>query len=199
MKTRALAAALVAAASIALTACSTPPADAPVDLTGQDAFTGSDSATSSKSADDQAADAAVAAVREFYAVMGEVDSDSLIPVETLARVAGGPVLDKYTADILLRRSKAVTSTGAITVVDAQVTDRGVPQDDAAKPSPGPAWVHVVACNDISTWDSRFPDGTSALAEDRGRFVLASLTVRNGEWPGGAWVVTSEATEKAARC
>lgn len=199
MKTRALAAALAAAAGIALTACSTPSADAPVDLTGQDAFTGPDTAASSKTADDQAADAALAAVREFYAVMGEVDSDSLIPVEALARVAGGPVLDKYTADIRLRRSKAVTSTGAITVVDAQVTDRGVPQDDAGKPIQGPAWVHVVACNDISTWDSRFPDGTSAVAADRGQFVLASVTVRNGEWPGGSWVVTSEATEKVQRC
>ena len=200
MTRQALTAAALVAVGIALSACSTTTDTPPVDLTGgQDAFD-SPTGSATESADDQAAEAALAKMREFYSVQGELDSDAAIPVERLAQVAGGPVLEKYTADILLRRSKAVTSTGAITVVNAQVTDQGVPQDHAGAPIPGAAWVHVVACTDISTWESRYPDGSSAMLSDRGQYEIATLTVRNAEWPeASGWRVTSQTVDKVAAC
>lgn len=153
-----------------------------------------------KSADDQAKDAAIAKANEFYAVQGELDSTPAVPIEKLGQVADGPVLAGYTADITLRRSQGVVSTGAVKIVSAKVTDFGVPKDDKGNPASGPAWVHVVTCNDISGWDSKHADGASAVDPNRGHYVSAKITVRDADWPSpNGWKVTSEATEKVTTC
>lgn len=155
---------------------------------------------SDKPAEEQAGDAAIAKVADFYAVRGEVDADPAVPVEKLSQVAGDPVLGKYTADAMLRRSEGVTSTGQITVVSSKVTDLDAPSDESGEPIDGPAWVHVEACTDITTWNAVRADGTSAMDSNRGTYELARFTVRNADWPDASgWRVTSQTVEKAQQC
>jgi hypothetical protein len=181
---------------VGVTACSdNDAADPAVELTatGDPAFEGPDGAdTSKKTPDDQARGQVLAKVNDFYAVLGMLDSDPAVPIEQLDTVAGGPVLDGWRADITLRRSQNVRGEGAIKVVDADVTDAGIPVDDEGNAVSGPAWVHVRACTDISgmTWTN--PDGSPAYDVNRPQFVLQTFTVRNADWPdANGWRVTSQ--------
>lgn len=204
---RRTAAALAATtALLGATACSnTDEPSQPVDLTsnqdafGGPAFDGPDNATSGDPVE-SAHQAAIATAKDFYAIQGQVDADPGLPVEKLATVAGDPVLNKYIGDINLRRSKGVTSTGQITVVNSHVTDSGIPLDDKGNPIEAPAWVHVEVCTDISTWNSFYPDGSSAMDPNRGKYERDRLTVRNAEWPdANGWRVTSQRVEKTENC
>ena len=189
---------------VGVTACSdTDAADPAVELTvtGDPAFEGPDGAdTSNETPDELAREQALAKVNDFYAVWARLDADPAVPIKQLDTVAGGPVLDDWRADLTLHRSQNVRSEGAITVVDAKITDVGIPVGDDGKAIPGPAWVHVRACTDISgmTWTKS--DGSPAYDVNRPQFVLAQLTVRNAEWPdANGWRVTSDAAARYAPC
>lgn len=192
--------AVVAAASISV-ACGTGDTEAtPVTTTTQPVLTGPEGVD--KSPEQQATDSAIAKINDFYASLGAVEADPAKPVEELDRVAGGPVLPKAIADISLRRSQGITSTGAITVVNSTVTDLSAPKDEDGNPIPSPdgAWVKTVTCTDISGWNTAFPDGTSASLPDRGQFQTSQLTVRNADWPDSSgWRITSEVVEKTDTC
>lgn len=195
MKTRALAAALVAA-GIALTACSTPPADAPVDLTGQDAFAGPDSATS-KAADDQAIAAAAAKVEEFTVVLARVESDPAVDVSALDSVSAGAILDLVKANVSLRRSQGIVSTGGITVARWTVSKVDAPQDGDGRPEPGTATVDLRVCFDVSGYESRRPDGTSVLGANHPMQELGLPTVTNPVWPDPVgWRITADAVQQS---
>jgi hypothetical protein len=189
---------------VGVTACSdNDVADPAVELTvtGDPAFEGPDGADmSNKTPDELAREQALAKVNDFYAVWARLDADPAVPIEQLDTVAGGPVLDDWRADLTLHRSQNVRSDGAITVVDAKITDAGIPVGDDGKAISGPAWVHVRACTDISgmTWTKS--DGSPAYDVNRPQFVLAQLTVRNAEWPdANGWRVTSDAAARYAPC
>lgn len=192
--------AVVAAASISV-ACGTGDTGAtPVTTTTQPVLTGPEGVD--KSPEQQATDSAIAKIDDFYASLGAVEADPAKPVEELDRVAGGPVLPKAIADISLRRSQGITSTGAITVVNSTVTDLSAPKDEDGNPIPSPdgAWVKTVTCTDISGWNTVFPDGTSTMDPNRGQFETAQITVRNAAWPDSSgWRVTSETNEKTDTC
>ncbi|TQC42760.1 hypothetical protein EEB14_46915 [Rhodococcus sp. WS4] len=181
---------------VGVTACSeTNTTDPAVGLTatGAPAFEGPDGTnTSNKTPEELGREQALAKVNDFYVVLGKLDSDPAVPIEQLQTVAGGPVLDGWRADITLRRSQNVRGEGAIEVVDAKVTDAGIPVDDNGKAVSGPAWVHVRACTDISgmTWTD--PQGSPAYDVNRPQFVLQTFTVRNADWPdANGWRVTSQ--------
>ena len=189
---------------VGVAACSdTDAADPAVELTvtGDPAFEGPDGAdTSNKTPDELAREQALAKVNDFYAVVGKLDGDAAAPIEQLDTVAGGPVLDSWRGDITLRRSQNVVGAGDVKVVDARITDAGIPVGDDGKAISGPAWVHVRACTDISgmTWTKS--DGSPAYDVNRPQFVLAQLTVRNADWPdANGWRVTSDAAARYAPC
>ena len=189
---------------VGVTACSDTDAAEPaaeLTVTGDPAFQGPDGAdTSNKTPDELAREQALAKVNDFYAVWARLDADPAVPIEQLDTVAGGPVLDGWRADLTLHRSQNVRSDGAITVVDAKITDAGIPVGDDGKAISGPAWVHVRACTDISgmTWTKS--DGSPAYDVNRPQFVLAQLTVRNADWPdANGWRVTSDAAARYTPC
>lgn len=200
---RTTAAALAAAVLLAgVAACSDKTDDPNVTLTStaDPAFGGPDGAATAKTPDEQARAEALAKVNDFYAVVGKLDSDPALPIEQLGSVAGGPVFDGWNGDITLRRSMGVKGNGAVTIVSAEVTDTGVPVDAEGKALPEPAWMHVRACTDISTVTWTHPDGSPAYDVDRPQYVLAQLTVRNGDWPdSNGWRVTSDSASKYAPC
>ena len=196
MKTRALAAALVAA-GIALTACSTPPADAPVDLTGQDAFAGPDSATS-KAADDQAIAAAAAKVEEFTVVLARVESDPAVDVSALDSVSAGAILDLVKANVSLRRSQGIVSTGGITVARWTVSKVDAPQDGDGRPEPGaqPPSTSVSAstCPDTNRGVQTALACWVRITQCRSLGCLLSLTP---VWPDPVgWRITADAVQQS---
>ena len=197
-KTTALTFGLVTATAI-VAACGTDgTADPAPTSTQQPILTGPEGTL--KSPEQQATEAAIAKTSEFYAARGQIEADPTAPVEGLNRVAGNPVLDKYAADITLRRSQGITSTGQIQVLNAAVTDLDAPKDADGNPTANPAWVHVEACTDISGWLNTYPDGRSAMDPDRGQFGVVKLTVRNPNWPDSdGWRVTSEEGKKVDSC
>ncbi|MFC9358712.1 hypothetical protein ACFTZB_19350 [Rhodococcus sp. NPDC057014] len=189
---------------VGATACSdTGAADPTVELTatGDPAFEGPDGADmSNKTPDELAREQALAKVNDFYAVLGSVEADPGASTDTINAVAADPVLAGRVGDITLRRSQGITSSGAITVVASSVSDLSVPVDNDGESRPEPAWVHVRACTDISGWTTSYPDGTSAMKPDRGRFEATAITVRNPAWPdANGWRVTSQTVEKVPSC
>ncbi|MDJ0420344.1 hypothetical protein [Rhodococcus opacus] len=178
-------------------------ADPAVELTvtGAPAFEGPNGAdTSNKTPDELAQEQALAKVNDFYAVLGKVEADPGASTDMISGVAGDPVLAGRVGDITLRRSQGITSAGAIAVVTSTVSDMGVPVDKDGEPLTEPAWVHVRACTDISGWTTSYPDGTSAMKPDRGRFESTAITVRNPAWPdSNGWRVTSQTVEKVPSC
>lgn len=197
-KSTALAMGILTATAITA-ACGTDDTDTPaITTSAQPVLNGPEG--SQKAPEQQASEAAIAKVNEFYAVRGALDADPAQPVERLTTVAGDPVLGKYTGDITLRRSQGVASTGQISVVNSKVTDLDAPKDAEGSPIAGPAWVHVEACTDITTWNSVHADGSSAMDPNRGTYERVKFTVRNAEWPdANGWRVTSQTVEKTDSC
>lgn len=152
-----------------------------------------------KSPDQVASDAALSKIRDFYAVQDELEADPAVPADKLATVAANPVFDGVTGGLMLRRSTGIVSSGQITIVSSVVTGVEAPVDAAGQPTAGAAWATAETCTDTSTWNSNYPDGTTAKDPDV-RFVLNRLTVRNADWPdSNGWRVTSLQPENVPSC
>lgn len=137
---------------------------------------------------------ALAAVTRYFQVLSRLDADASTSINDADAVASGAVLETLKADVTVRRSKGLAITGDVTVLNASAGD---PQ----LPPPTPAKVEVRACVDTSTRDAKFPDGTSAIDQNRIKQQLAILTVENLSWPDPAgWRVTVDAGNRGQeRC
>lgn len=198
MTRRALAVAAIFAA-VSITACSNTTQDeAPVDLdlTGQDAFA-SPTGSPAENADDQASAAAAAKIEEFTAVLAKVETDPAVDVNALDTVSAGAILDQVKANVVLRRSQGIVSTGGITVARWTVSKLAVPQDQDGRPTPGIATVDLRVCFDVSGYESERPDGTSVLDPDHPAQELGLPTVTNPIWPDpNGWRITADAVQRS---
>lgn len=193
LKTAAALTTTAAAVTVAflLPACSNDEPNTPnittAPLSGPDSTVSNDPKTA-------ATEQALAAVTRYYQVLSRLDADVTTSIADADAVASGAVLETLKADVTVRRSKGLTITGDVTVLSAKAGD---PQ----LPPPTPAKVEVRACVDTSTRDAKFPDGTSAIDQNRIKQQLAILTVENPAWPDPAgWRVAVDAGNRGQeRC
>lgn len=183
--------AVVAAASISV-ACGTGDTEAtPVATTTQPVLTGPEGVE--KSPEQQATEQATAKVNEFFAVLAKVESDPAVDINMLDSVASGRILDQLKANVNLRRSQGIVSTGAATVADAFVSELQAPKDADGNPIKEEASATLRVCIDSSNYDQIRPDGTSVLPPDRVRQELGKPTLENVAWPDSSgWRIVSDA-------
>ncbi|MBV6762643.1 hypothetical protein [Rhodococcus opacus] len=193
--TTALAMGILTATAITA-ACGTENTDTPaITTTAQPALNGPEG--SQKAPEQQASEAAIAKVNEFFAVLARVESDPTIDINTLDTVASGTILDQVKANVTLRRSQGIVSTGALNVVDATVTAVDAPIGEDGTPTSGSARADLRVCVDGSDYQQRRPDGSSTLDPNRIPRELGKPTLENVNWPDASgWRVISDSVNKS---
>ena len=184
---------IMSAAGCATSSSSAPPS---VTLGTEPAFGGaSNAANSSTSAlppKDQAAAEANAAVDRYMSVYNAVTTGREPNPDKLAAVAGDPLLQGARGDIIVRRSKGVTSSGDLKIVASKVVRNDLPSSQ-----PGQADVEIDTCVDQSDYKSVRSDGKSDLVPQER--VKRQWWVRNPSWPGGEWKVVGQSAARTAPC
>lgn len=134
-----------------------------------------------KSPEQQATEAALVAVDEYYAVLADVVKPNA-DINKLDTVAAGTYLDS-TKHILEKDVVDIPNAGG-KVIKSTVTTHDIPKDETGTPIPGIATIELNVCLAL-------PDGTQQL----GRPILTNTT-----WPNpSGWKVTSDYTLPDTPC
>ncbi len=161
-----------------------------LDATTGPTFTGPPG--SLKSPEQQAGEAAVAKVADYYAVLVRLDKDPNADLNALDTVAAGGFLETTKRAVTQRRKDKIAATGDIKVLKPTIRNHEIPKDDKGIPTRGTATVELDLCLDRSTYNEKRPDGSSPLDPNRPKTELGKPILKNQSWPDPAgWRVTSE--------
>lgn len=147
-----------------------------------------------------AADAATAALREFYEVRTRLRQDPSEPLTLLDDVAISTELTAQRNLFERERNQGLHQVGETKIVELDVKSVNLDNSD---PSAGKVpTVQIELCFDVSDVDVVDEDGKSAISPDRPDTGWIQFLVSNYEWdtdPDGAWRVASSRDIERTPC
>lgn len=169
----------VVLAAVVLAGCGGGASDVPVVIGSQAAFEGA--AGVMQSPEQQAGDQATAAVREYYAVLDQVESDRGVDVGRLGEVTVEPMTAMVAREVETAREAGVVVSGVRRVAAVTVGSVVAPKDEDGAPVAGEASAELRVCLDWSGYESVGVDG-GVTDPDRPETSLSKPSLVNAVWP-----------------